>query len=102
MAAVTITIHMRWCAAATVSSRGIFISRGVRPPRGAPVRHHSAAEQDSPHQHDRTLMPERLDKLQTLLEQKFDGRILRLARVLGEVTLEIAPGDLLDVARTLR
>jgi len=47
-------------------------------------------------------MPERLDKLQTLLEQKFDGRILRLARVLGELTLEIAPGDLLDVARTLR
>jgi NADH-quinone oxidoreductase subunit C len=47
-------------------------------------------------------MAERLDQLQSAVERQFEGRVLRLVRVLGELTLEIAPGDLLVVAGTLR
>ena len=47
-------------------------------------------------------MADRLDQLQSAVERQFDGRVLRLVRAFGELTLEIAPGDLLEVARTLR
>jgi NADH-quinone oxidoreductase subunit C len=47
-------------------------------------------------------MADRLDQLQAILEREFDGRVLRLARALDELTLEIAPADLLAVTRTLR
>jgi NADH-quinone oxidoreductase subunit C len=47
-------------------------------------------------------MAQRLDQLHDAVERQFDGRVLRLERRLNELTLEIAPGDLLSVARTLR
>jgi NADH-quinone oxidoreductase subunit C len=47
-------------------------------------------------------MPERLDQLQSALERQFEGRLLRLVRAFGELTVEIAPAELLGVAGTLR
>ena len=47
-------------------------------------------------------MAQRLDQLHDAVERQFDGRVLRLERRLDELTLEVAPGDLMSVARTLR
>jgi NADH-quinone oxidoreductase subunit C len=47
-------------------------------------------------------MAERLDQLQSAIEREFDGRVLRLVRALGELTMEIAPENLLAVTGTLR
>jgi NADH-quinone oxidoreductase subunit C len=47
-------------------------------------------------------MSTRIDDLQRLLEQHFDGRTIGLARALGELTLVIEPADLLSVGQALR
>jgi NADH-quinone oxidoreductase subunit C len=47
-------------------------------------------------------MPASLESLKSALEREFDGRVLKLTEALGELTLEIAPGDLVDVALQLR
>ena len=47
-------------------------------------------------------MAQRLDQLQSTVERMFDGRVLRLERAFDQLTLEIAPIDLLDVTHTLR
>jgi len=47
-------------------------------------------------------MPTRIDELQSALRLHFDGRLLSLVCIGDEVTMVIAPADLLDVGRTLR
>jgi NADH-quinone oxidoreductase subunit C len=43
-----------------------------------------------------------LEQLQSALQLELEGRVLGLQHALGELTLEIAPADLLEVARKLR
>jgi len=47
-------------------------------------------------------MPDKLDQLQSALQQQFPGRIVSLTRALGELTMVVAPSDLIETARTLR
>jgi NADH-quinone oxidoreductase subunit C len=47
-------------------------------------------------------MSERIDELQRLLEQHFEGRISSLGSALGELTFVVEPADLLSVGRMLR
>jgi len=47
-------------------------------------------------------MTQSLEQLQGALERQFEGRVLALQHALGELTLEIAPVHLLEVARQLR
>jgi NADH-quinone oxidoreductase subunit C len=47
-------------------------------------------------------MSERIDELQRLLEQHFEGRITDLRCALGELTLVVEPADLLSVGQMLR
>ena len=47
-------------------------------------------------------MTARLDQLQTVLQQRFEGRLVSLTQALGEVTLVMAAADLLSCARVLR
>jgi NADH-quinone oxidoreductase subunit C len=46
--------------------------------------------------------PSRAALLETALKEKFGGRLVAAHSVDGELTYEVAAGDLLDVARTLR
>jgi NADH-quinone oxidoreductase subunit C len=47
-------------------------------------------------------MTQRLDNLQAALENVLGGRLRSLVRARGEITITVAAGDYLDVARTLR
>jgi NADH-quinone oxidoreductase subunit C len=47
-------------------------------------------------------MPTPLESLQSALEREFDGHVLKLTDAFGEITLEIAPDELTQVARKLR
>ncbi|MCK6435211.1 MAG: NADH-quinone oxidoreductase subunit C [Burkholderiaceae bacterium] len=47
-------------------------------------------------------MTQRLDNLQAALENVLGGRLRSLVRARGEITITVAAGDYLEVARTLR
>jgi len=47
-------------------------------------------------------MSERLEKLFSRIDMRLAGRVKRAPSTTGELTLEVAPSDLLDVARVLR
>jgi NADH-quinone oxidoreductase subunit C len=47
-------------------------------------------------------MAAHLDQLQSTLEQQFQGRLVGMTQALGELTVVIAPGDLLNIAQGLR
>jgi NADH-quinone oxidoreductase subunit C len=46
-------------------------------------------------------MSERIEKLFSRIDMRFAGRVQRARSSTAELTLEVGPGDLLDVARTL-
>jgi len=47
-------------------------------------------------------MPARIDDLHSALQLHFDGRLVSLVRLGGELTMVIEPADLLSVGQTLR
>src|SRR5206468_150538 len=70
--------------------------------RGAPLRHPAASEQDLAHQHDRALMPTKIESLTAALAGVLGDDAGAVTHAFGEVTLVVAH-DRLDVTmRALR
>src|SRR5690606_35167719 len=73
--------------------------------RGAAVRDHAASEEDPSHQHDHPLsgrMSSRNEALTDAVRERFGARLVHVPSFCGEVTFEVAPADLLEVAAALR